>query len=493
MFRRYKYIFACAFAAVLTALPLHAQVKLGIVDFERCQLGDGLSAVKASCAYLDVPENHASGAGKLKLHLAVLRSTAKKPALDPVVFIAGGPGQAGSEAIGNIRHGFQEILKTRHLIVIDQRGTGKSRKLKCEWDEAPDIDPSDDAKIDAYMRKAAQRCRSQWEASPDKPDLAQYTTTAAVQDMELVRIALAAPQLNLAGFSYGTRVAQQYAKRFPAQTRSVILDGIAPNDLALGADFARVLDQSLARNFARCGADKICKARFGDSAATLKQLQSDWANSADIKIPDPRTGLLIDSKTSLASLQTVARMFAYSSEYAAMLPLLLDEAVKGRPVPLLAQTHMVGESLSNGISYGMQLSVMCAEDAPVFKADPKDSERLLGTGFSKIYAQQCAVWPKGVRPADFAEPLTGKLPALLISGALDPVTPPEYGESVLSTLTNAVHIVVPEQGHINLGRGCLPKLAAKFLDTLDAKALDIACVKKIKPAPFFLEFTGAAP
>lgn len=482
-----------ALAFAMAALPLSAQVKIGTLDFERCELGKGLAAVKASCTYLQVPENHDSGKGVLKLHVAVLRSTAKKPALDPVVFIAGGPGQSGSESIGNIRHGFVEILKARDVIVIDQRGTGKSLKLGCDWDEAQDFDVDDDLKINALMREAAERCRKKWQASPEKPDLAQYTTTAAVQDMELVRIALAAPQLNLAGFSYGTRVAQQYAKRFPGQTRSLILDGIAPNNIALGADFARVLDQSLALNFARCSSDKSCNARFGDSAATLKALQASWATRTNLKIPDPRTGLLIDAQTSLASLQTVARMFAYSSEYAAMLPLLLDEAAKGRPVPLLAQTHMAGESLSDSISYGMQLSVMCAEDAPVFKADPQDSERLLGTGFSKVYAQQCAVWPNGVRPADFAEPLTGALPALLISGALDPVTPPEYGDIVLKTLSNAVHIVVSQQGHINLGRGCLPKIAAQFLDSLDAKSLDLNCVKKIQPAPFFLEFTGAAP
>ena len=483
-----------ALAFAIAALPLYGQIKIGTLDFERCELGKGLAAVKASCAYLSVPENHDAGEGKgtVKLHVALLRSTAKNPPLDPVVFIAGGPGQSGSESIGNILHGFFDILKVRHVIVIDQRGTGKSLKLSCQWNEDEQLDV-DDAAVDRLLREAAERCRKKWETSVEKPDLAQYTTTAAVQDMELVRIALAAPQLNLAGFSYGTRVAQQYAKRYPAQTRSLILDGIAPNNIALGADFARVLDQSLAANFARCSSDETCKARFGDSAATLKALQASWATRINLKIPDPRTGLFIDAQMSLASLQTVARMFAYSSEYAAMLPLLLDEAVKGRPAPLLAQTHMTGESLSDAISYGMQLSVMCAEDAPVYKADPQDSERLLGTGFSKVYTQQCAVWPKGVRPVDFAEPLRGALPALLISGELDPVTPPEYGDEVLKTLTNAMHVVVSQHGHINLGRGCMPKLAAQFLDTLAPKSLDLSCVKKIKPAPFFLEFTGAAP
>lgn len=479
-------------ALVLAASPIFAQMKIGTLDFQRCELGEGLAAVKASCAYLNVPENHDTGKGALKLHIGVLSSTAKKPALDPVVFIAGGPGQAGSESIGIIRHAFGEILKTRHVIVLDQRGTGKSLKLSCEWGDDENIDV-DDAALDALMKEAAIRCRKQWEARVEKPDLAQFTTTAAARDMDLVRTALGAPQLNLVGFSYGTRVAQQYAKRYPKQTRSVILDGIAPNNAVLGEDFARVLDQALALNFARCSQDKACSARFGDSAAALKSLQASWAVRTLVKIPDPRTGLLIDAQASLASLQTVARLFAYSSEYAAMLPLLLDEAVKGRPVPLLAQTHMAGESFASMISYGMQLSVICAEDAPVYKADPMDSQRLLGTSFSKVYSQQCPEWPKGDRPKDFAEPLSGALPALLVSGALDPVTPPEYGDAVLKTLSNAVHIVVQDQGHGNLGRGCLPKIAAQFIESLDARKLDLACVKTIKPAPFFLEFTGAAP
>jgi pimeloyl-ACP methyl ester carboxylesterase len=488
-------------ACMAFADPAAAQIKLGSVDFKRCELGTGLMRMKAGCATIQVPENYAQDAAgsntkRIDLHVALLSSRAKKPLPDPVVFLAGGPGQAGSDSVAQIRSAFEQILKTRHVIVVDQRGTGKSGKLACKFDEEAQQtleESQDQAQIASYMRSAAQQCRSQLEARPGKPDLSQYTTGNAVEDLETLRKALAAPQLNVLGISYGTRLAQQFAKRYPNSTRSLILDGLAPNDLALGAEHARVLDEALSKILARCTADKACKARFGDSEENLRALRSAWISPSELAIVNPRTGQSLDASLSRSSLQGVARMYAYSSEFAAMLPLLLHEALNGRPQALLAQSHMVGEDLSESISYGMQLSVVCAEDADRFVADPADKDRLMGDLFAMVYSAQCTEWPKGQRAADFTEPLRGNVPTLLVSGEFDPVTPASYGDRVLKNLSNAIHIVVAKQGHVNVTRGCLPKLTNTFLQTLEPKKLDQSCVKKILPAPFFLDYTGAAP
>jgi pimeloyl-ACP methyl ester carboxylesterase len=105
----------------------------------------------------------------------------------------------------------------------------------------------------------------------------------------------------------------------------------------------------------------------------------------------------------------------------------------------------------------------------------------------------CASWPRGPIKAGFKEPVVSAKPVLLLSGELDPITPPEYAARAAATLSNSRHIVAPGQGHTVLARGCIPKLAAEFLDSADPEALDPACVQTLKPAPFFVRFTGPEP
>ncbi len=461
-------------------------LELGQLSFKSCEIGKGLSLIKAECSYLSVPQNYAEPAGRvLKLHVALIASSARKPQLDPAVYLAGGPGQSASESFGQIAGGFREILKTRHVLLIDQRGTGLSHALKCKMpDEVMLVTPDE-----ATMRKMVRDCLSAQDVDPRF-----FTTTDATKDLESLRVAIGAPQLNLVGFSYGTRVAQQFAMHYPKSTRSLILDGVAPNPLILGSEHAQALDEALAKQFARCATDIACFERFGDPAKTLAELVADLtANPREVEISDPLTGKLSKLPLGIGALQGMARFYAYGSEMSALVPLLMDEAKHGRPQAMLAQSEMVGQDLGDAMSHGMQLSVMCSEDNEFLKPDPSNAKHLLGNEMQEMLHVQCQEWPKGARPKDFFEPLTGAVPTLLISGEFDPVTPARYGDVVLKGLSNAQHIVVPAQGHINLGRGCIPKLAAEFMTALTPKKLDTECVKKIQPAPFFLEFTGPAP
>ena len=461
-------------------------LELGQLSFKSCEIGKGLNLTKAECSYLTVPQNYAEPQGvKLKLHIALIASSARKPQADPVVYLAGGPGQSASESFGQIAPGFREILKTRHVLLIDQRGTGLSHALKCNMPDDVGLVTPDDATVRAMVRGCLH-------AQDSDPKF--FTTTDATKDLESLRVAIAAPQLNLVGFSYGTRVAQQFAMHYPNSTRSLILDGIAPNQLILGSEQAQALDEALAKQFARCVADKACFARFGDPAKTLSALEADLtANPREIEIDDPLTGKPVKLPLGIGALQGMARFYAYASETSALVPLLMDEAKHGRPQLMLAQTEMAGKNIGDAMSHGMQLSVLCSEDNEFLKFDASNKNRLLGNEMQEMLSVQCQEWPKGARPKDFFQPLTGNIPTLLISGEFDPVTPARYGDIVLKGLSNAQHIIVPAQGHINLGRGCIPKLAGEFLANLAPKKLDTECVKKITPAPFFLELTGPAP
>src|SRR5690606_31699571 len=213
-----------------------------------------------------VPEDRANPDGRtIALNIAWLQPRGGGEQLaDPVFFLAGGPGQAAVATYPPLDPVFREVRKQRSVILVDQRGTGKSNLLSCESadDSAADLSP-------AALQAQAARCV---EALSKKADLRHYTTTDAIADLDAVRQAIGAAQINLVGVSYGTRVAQQYAMRYPASTRSLVLDSVVPNTLELGNIFARNLDDALALQFALCAKDPVCKDKLGDPRAELDTL-----------------------------------------------------------------------------------------------------------------------------------------------------------------------------------------------------------------------------
>ena len=141
----------------------------------------------------------------------------------------------------------------------------------------------------------------------------------------------------------------------------------------------------------------------------------------------------------------------------------------------------------------MQLSVICAEDADLLTPRPQDAATVLNSLLIDVLQAQCAIWPRGTRPADFHAPLRSDKPVLVLEGEFDPVTPPRYGEQVMSGLANARLLVARGQGHNVIGRGCMPRLVGEFVDKLAPKALDATCAEALGPTPPFTSFSGAAP
>lgn len=485
-------------ALALLALPASAR-SVGTLEFSRCELHQpGTAAtVDAECATLRRPENPAAPDGAhITLKIALIRARASEPAPDPVVYFAGGPGQSATESWPLIASGFQRILATRNVLLVDQRGTGGSAPLACDLPDAlADTFGSDTSPTTvAAQQQMAVDCLQTLRHDPRF-----FTTSIAVSDIEAVRRALGdartpAPQLNLYGGSYGTRVAQEYLRRHPAAVRSVILDGVVPPQLALGSEHAQNLEAGLQAIFAQCTAAPACAKAFGDPFRTLVALRDRLrAQPRQVHLRDPVDHTALEQTLSADVVAAVARLYAYAPESAALLPLLIDEAAKGRPQSLLAQFALIHRALSESLMLGMQLAVTCSEDAPLLRVRADEADLILGNVLVGVTLNQCAVWPRGAMPADFHAPLHADTPALLLSGEFDPVTPPRYGEQVLRGLRNGRHLVGRGQGHLQLARGCFPKLAATFIDTLDAQALDAACLDVLGPTPFFLDYNGAAP
>jgi pimeloyl-ACP methyl ester carboxylesterase len=321
-----------------------------------------------------------------------------------------------------------------------------------------------------------------------------YTTTDAVRDLEAIRVALGAPQLDLLGISYGTRVAQQYAARYPHSVRSIVLDSVVPNSLVLGSEHARNLEQVLRSLFARCSADERCKDSFGDSYATLYRVRDRLrAQPQALSVRDPSTFEPLHLNFSAADLATIVRINTYSPLTAALLPLTLHEADQGNYAPLAGQKKWIADDLGSHIDNGMELSVICAEDADLLSARPEDAATLLGNDQIAKIQSACSVWPRGARPADFHQPLASALPVLLLAGQRDPVTPPVYAEQMLSTLPNARLLLAPGQGHSVIGAGCMPRLVVDFIQELKPRALDDRCLLQLGDTPAFIDFNGASP
>ena len=471
---------------------------LGRIAFTPCTLSSESAgaSVEAQCATFPVVENPALPRGrKINLHIAWIPASEEatnEP--DPVFMLAGGPGQAATESYPQVAPAFGEVLKKRNVILVDQRGTGASNPLMCEEpDDAADaaiaaLPAADKA---AKAREFAAHCR---DVLSKKADLRFYTTTDAVRDLESVRRAIGAPSINLVGVSYGTRVAQQYAMRHPATTRTIVLDSVAPNSLILGNDFARNLEQALDLQFGQCGKVPACAKALGDPRSRLDALMSQLRRDPPlVRYRDAATNQMREERLLPEHVAGLMRMYAYAPLASSLLPLQLKEASEGRYDGLMAMAKMLDSAMAGQMMFGMQLSVICSEDAYGLKDNPDDAATLLGNQFADYLGAQCQAWPKGAMPADFHAALHTRVPALLMSGEFDPVTPPRYGEEVARHLPNARHLIVRGQGHNVIGAGCMPKLFSQFIDTADAKKLDAKCLQTVPYTPPFTSFNGWEP
>lgn len=452
-----------------------------------------LVSVKAECATLEVPENP-SGSGR-RIRLSIVRDPAisERKAPDPLFILAGGPGMGAQEMYAGTAQAFARIRRDRDIILLDQRGTGRSAPLECDLDPEGDRldgrEPTPEA-IDLAVRACLDKLGA-------GHDLRQYTTSVAVQDLETVRRALGAERIDLYGVSYGTRVAQHYLRRHPDRVRSVVLDGVVPPGLALGPAIATDAEDSLQRIFRRCTAQPACRSAFGDPADTYRSLLAELrAAPREVRLPDPRTGEPRTLRFGHRHLAAVLRLSSYNAAQAALLPVALHEAAaKDNFTPLAAALLMLQDSLEGSIALGMHYSVVCSEDIPFVRG--VDRARLgatyIGVEMIDVLQRVCAQWPRGAVDADFHRPLATAVPVLMLSGADDPVTPPAYGEAALKGLADARHVVLADQGHGQLGAPCMDKLLRAFLAAPEPAKLDLKCLDQRGPAPFFTSLAGPSP
>jgi len=460
------------------------------IEFSNCMLalpGTNLTA-SARCGSLDVPENPSEPEGrKITLNIAMAPATGKATEADPVFFFAGGPGQAASETWVMLRGTLNKIRKNRDIVMIDQRGTGKSNKLACESEVAEDLNQEIDLDL---IRTETEKCLAELDGDPRF-----YTTTIAMGDYNRVREAMGYDLINIMGVSYGTRAAQVYLRQFPETVRTVTLDSVVPMQLSLGQEHAPMLDRSVRAVFEGCARDEACNSLFPRQAEELNLLFKQLRNEPQqITIINPVSGEPQEMHLSADTLAVAIRFLSYASETQALIPLLVHETLTSGDLSRLAsQAILVMTGLNEMLARGMELSVLCSEDYPSMDLSADYGDTLMGNLFLEVIELQCEVWPRGEVPENFHQPVVSELPVLLMSGERDPVTPPHYAEQTAETFPNSLNLVAPGQAHSVMKNICLRDITTEFINKGAVENLDTACVEKIRPAPFFTSLLGPDP
>lgn len=458
------------------------------IPLETCRLPGG---VTAECGTLTVYENRDTNDGRtINLDIAVLTATGSSSVVqpDPLFLLAGGPGQAATEVYPNAAFLFEEINRTRDIVLVDQRGTGDSNGFACDnlTDESLPDDLPDEAAV-----ALLDECR---ETLEERADLTQYLTDAFIEDLEAVRVALDYDTINLYGASYGSRAALAYMRRHPDIIRAAVLDAVAGPELVLFRDMPRDGQRALDLLFERCAADAPCAAAFPDLRAEYEALLARLEQPQPITVAHPLTNEPLEFEMSRDRLSQYVFNILYSAEFQSLLPLLIHHAHEtGDFAPLVVQALAIGSS--TGVYPGLLYAIACSEDAPLI--DPDEAARIntessFGS-FTDNFQAICATWPRGEVAPDLRQPLESDIPTLLLSGGSDPVTPPGYAEAVAATLSNSRHLVVPGFGHGVISYGCMPRIVAQFIRDGSAADIDAACLEELAPPPFFISFAGPQP
>jgi pimeloyl-ACP methyl ester carboxylesterase len=324
-----------------------------------------------------------------------------------------------------------------------------------------------------------------------KVDFAAYTTAAAARDIEQVRLALGYGKINVWGGSYGTRLGQAYARAFPDSVRSLVLDGVAAPEQVIPAG-GRDGQAALDKLFAQCRQDGGCNKAYPNLRAEFDALAARAAAGIKLQVADPRTAQPVSfTMTSPRFLQTVHSIL-YAPADARRLPFLIHSAYQGRWEPFIARHNLSADFSGDGsTSILLHLAVVCAEDVPRLTPQlMKEDAGMLTRPLADRIPGLCKVM--NVPAAPYAEPAAIQAPALLLSGALDPVTPPRRAESAARHMAHAQQLVVANAGHGVSQLGCAPRLLRAFLDR-PAAPLDASCLAEIPAPTFQLGSAGPQP
>lgn len=437
------------------------------------------------CGKVEVFENRATGQGrKISLNVMVIPARISKPAPDPIFFLAGGPGQSAVKTGPFVFRQLSSLSRDRDIVLVDQRGTGSSNSLACNNVLSNHAFSVTLAEAMETQLGTLKKC-----LTTIKADTTQYTTPIAMDDLNEVRQVLGYDQINLVGISYGTRAALVYVRRHPDTVRTMTLDAVAPTTMVIPANVAVDAQAAFDQVVKDCHEDAGCQDAFPKLAEHLNALISRLEIEPElIHFTHPLTGKKLEAYLEAPLINRLIRSVLYDRTLSRLLPLAIEEAYKKNYTPFITFGFLNADE-DMALSAGMMASVLCAEDMQLVTEEFKAAQ--FDNPLTEILDSICTFWPHTKVSKDYFEPVQTNVPTLLLSGKLDPITPPRYAKETHAFLANAEHIIVPGAGHSTLLNGCIPRIVQQFIEGASVQGINTSCADNILRPPFFTDFSGA--
>ncbi len=451
---------------------------------------------EARCGTLTVPENRAEPGGKtIELGVAIVPAKSDAPKPDPIVWLAGGP---GDDAVGEAKMAVDGGLnRDRDVIFMSQRGTySADPDALC-----PNVDEFnarvvglvyDAPSTERLHVEATKACRDR--LADRGIDLSAYNDTESAADYDDLRTALGIKQWNLYGISYGTHLALAYMRLHPEGLRSVGLDGILPPSRSGSASTWSSFKQGTDGLFKACADQPACNKRYPNLSATFEKLVRDLEAkpiTTTVTLPgsDKPVKVVLDGGTLVNWLTS-------ATHTAEAVPRSIDELANGNPQRIAQQwagwrTNPKGIGVtSHGLSYG----VFCSSWTPYETQEQalKGGQEAYPTFPRSVQAQaplltflrpDCDVWNIPPAARSVRDVTRGDIPTLALSGAFDAQTGADNGPYVARTLPKAKVVTIPYEPHVVFATSkCAQEIAVSFFD--DPAAPKTACLKSLRAPEF---------
>lgn len=435
----------------------------------------------ARCGAIEVPENSdRPGSRKLEIHFAVIPAANGHARPDPIVPLLGGPGESAIEAGGYFVKRLAPMLNDRDLLLVDERGTGRSNALRCHF-FSPD-DPAESLQ-NLFPPARVEGCAKNLAAHAD---LTQYSYRRFAQDLESIRRTLGYGPLNLYAGSYGTRAAQVFVRTYPGSVRTIYLGSVVPIDIAMPLPFAKAAQSAIDRTFAACESDASCRSAFPHVSDEFSQIMARLASGRVVVNVPGHAGTVALSQGRVAEW---FRSLLYRPSSAARLPWLVHQANNGDWSAIVEGILEDGRDADNDLSLGLLLSITCSDDVPfVREEDVAGATRNTFLGDWRLRQQQaaCKAWPHSVVPAESREPIHAQVPTMFVSGDSDGGTPLWFTDHAAAGFQNRIEITMSNRGHTEWAP-CIETLYERFLNQGSVQGLDASACSHLSRPPFKTE------
>ena len=447
---------------------------------ESCEVA---GAAPARCTTVRVRESPTSNRD-IDLRVIVLPAQSGTPLPDPIVPLAGGPGQGAADLAAILAPRYAPYRDQRDIVLVDQRGTGRSNGLRCDGPTATVALMNtlfDHARLPACRDDLATRA-----------DLTRYTTALSARDYADVLDHLGYREANFIGTSYGSRLGLEIARQWPVRVRTLTIEAVVPPAFTWPSQGAADAEAALNVVIDDCSADARCRQTFPrfreDVDLAFTRLRREPAMAT---VRDPLSSATERVPFGHNDLAYITRGILYGND-ALSLPLWFSRAADG-DFTAFAQAYVNrARNLDAQLALGLMFGVYCAEDLP-FVDWPAAEKAAQGTRLGNFlidqYRRACDVWPRAAIDASFRTPVQSSVPALVMAGRRDPVTPPRTAEEVARTLPRSKLVIWPYGGHGTDGLAspqCRTGILREFLRTADPAAVSTACVTRDQPLPFRL-------